>query len=231
MTALLTLSGVSKIFDNGLHAFGPIDLAVDHREFVSFLGPSGCGKSTALRVIAGLLEPSAGDVRFADARPEIAFVFQEPTLMPWQTTIANARLPLELKGISRSEAEARAEDALLRVGLKGFEKAYPRELSGGMKMRVSIARALAAGPKLLLMDEPCSALDPIATAKIESLVAGLKSDYTIVIVTHNMQQAVRVADRTAFLYLGKLIEEGETAALFERPAEKLTEQYITGRFG
>src|ERR1700677_217968 len=197
MTALLTLSGVSKIFDNGLHAFGPIDLAVDHREFVSFLGPSGCGKSTALRVIAGLLEPSAGDVRFADARPEIAFVFQEPTLMPWQTTIANARLPLELKGISRSEAEARAEDALLRVGLKGFEKAYPRELSGGMKMRVSIARALAAGPAVLLMDEPFAALDEITRSKLNDDLVALKCALgaTVVFVTHSVYESVYLSDR------------------------------------
>jgi NitT/TauT family transport system ATP-binding protein len=201
MTALLTLSGVSKIFDNGLHAFGPIDLAVDHREFVSFLGPSGCGKSTALRVIAGLLEPSAGDVRFADARPEIAFVFQEPTLMPWQTTIANARLPLELKGISRSEAEARAEDALLRVGLKGFEKAYPRELSGGMKMRVSIARALAAGPKLLLMDEPFAALDePTRQALNDDLLKLWQEDgLTVIFVTHSVYESTFLSTRVVVM--------------------------------
>jgi NitT/TauT family transport system ATP-binding protein len=201
MTALLTLSGVSKSFDNGLHAFGPIDLAVEDREFVSLLGPSGCGKSTALRVIAGLLEPSAGDVRFAGARPEIAFVFQEPTLMPWQTAIANARLPLELKGIARSEADARAEAALVRVGLKGFEKAYPRELSGGMKMRVSIARALAAGPKLLLMDEPFAALDePTRQALNDDLLKLWKEDeLTVIFVTHSVYESTFLSTRVVVM--------------------------------
>ncbi len=201
MTALLTLSGVSKTFDNGLHAFGPIDLAVDEGEFVSLLGPSGCGKSTALRVIAGLLEPGAGEVRFGGARPEIAFVFQEPTLMPWQTTIANTRLPLELKNIGRSEADARAADALARVGLKGFEDAFPRELSGGMKMRVSIARALAAQPHLLLMDEPFAALDePTRQSLNDDLLKLWKEDgLTVIFVTHSVYESTFLSTRVVVM--------------------------------
>ena len=123
MTALLTLSQVSKIFDNGTEAFGPLDIGVGEGDFVSLLGPSGCGKSTALRVIAGLLAPSAGVVQFASARPEIGFVFQEPTLMPWKTALGNAGLPLELKGVAQGEANMQAHAALARVGLDGFENA------------------------------------------------------------------------------------------------------------
>jgi NitT/TauT family transport system ATP-binding protein len=197
MTALLTLSRVSKTFENGIDAFGPLDLVVNAGEFVSLLGPSGCGKSTALRVIAGLLKPSAGEVRFADVRPEIGFVFQEPTLMPWQTALANARLPLELKGIARSEADARAADALGRVGLKGFEKAYPRELSGGMKMRVSIARALASSPKLLLMDEPFAALDePTRQSLNGDLLKLWREDrLTVIFVTHSVFESTFLSTR------------------------------------
>jgi NitT/TauT family transport system ATP-binding protein len=180
---------------------GPVEFHLEAGEIVALVGPSGCGKSTALRVIAGLLEPSAGDVRFAGARPEIAFVFQEPTLMPWQTAIANARLPLELKGIARSEADARAEAALVRVGLKGFEKAYPRELSGGMKMRVSIARALAAGPKLLLMDEPFAALDePTRQALNDDLLKLWKEDeLTVIFVTHSVYESTFLSTRVVVM--------------------------------
>jgi len=144
MTIVVDLKGVTKKFANGLAAFGPLDLELHDGEFVSLVGPSGCGKSTTLRVIAGLLAPSEGGVAFPQGRPEIAFVFQEPTLMPWARVLENARLPLDLKRVPRAEANARARRALHRVGLEGFERAFPRELSGGMKMRVSIARAIAA---------------------------------------------------------------------------------------
>jgi len=159
VASLVALKGVSKTFDNGTLALERVDLAVTKGEFVSLLGPSGCGKSTALRILAGLLTPSDGTVEFAPGKPEIGFVFQEPTLMPWGPALTNARLPLDLKGINRGEANDRAARALKRVGLDGFEKSFPRELSGGMKMRVSIARAIAAEPELLLMDEPFAALD------------------------------------------------------------------------
>src|SRR3984957_19499106 len=161
---LLTLHGVSKRFgtvhkDGGTQALSDFDMEIRDGEFVSLLGPSGCGKSTALRLIAGLIAPDGGDIVWQGARPELGFVFQEPTLMPWADALTNARLPLDLKHLPRAEANARAAAALARLGLKGFEAAYPRELSGGMKMRVSIARALAAKPNLLLMDEPFAALD------------------------------------------------------------------------
>ena len=201
MAALVSLSRVSKTFDNGTQAFGPIDLDVRAGEFVSLLGPSGCGKSTALRVIAGLLNPSAGDVSFPQNRPEIGFVFQEPTLMPWRSALANAQLPLELKGVPRIEAETRARAALARVSLDRFEKAFPRELSGGMKMRVSIARALAAKPKLLLMDEPFAALDePTRQALNDDLLKLWREDgLTVIFVTHSVYESTYLSTRVVVM--------------------------------
>jgi NitT/TauT family transport system ATP-binding protein len=159
MSALLTLTRVSKTFENGTRALERVDLSVNPGEFVSLVGPSGCGKSTVLRLIAGLILPDEGAVFFPGGRPEIGFVLQEPTLMPWARALDNARLPLDLEGMDRARADERAARALARVGLAGFERAFPRELSGGMRMRVSVARAIASGPKLLLMDEPFAALD------------------------------------------------------------------------
>jgi NitT/TauT family transport system ATP-binding protein len=201
MTSLLSLSRVSKTFENGTEAFGPIDLDVREGEFVSLLGPSGCGKSTALRVIAGLLGPSAGSLSFPQTRPEIAFVFQEPTLMPWASALANARLPLELKGATREDANARAGRALDRVGLGGFADAYPRELSGGMKMRVSIARALAGTPKLLLMDEPFAALDePTRQALNDDLLKLWREDgLTVLFVTHSVFESAFLSTRVVVM--------------------------------
>jgi NitT/TauT family transport system ATP-binding protein len=158
---LIRLGAVSKVFANGVAALAGISLEVQRSEFLSVLGPSGCGKSTLLRLIAGLAEPSAGTVEMAGTRADIGFVFQEPTLMPWATALANVALPLRLRGMAKSERQARAAAALQQVGLKGFERSWPRELSGGMKMRVSIARALVVEPTLLLMDEPFAALDEI----------------------------------------------------------------------
>src|ERR1700749_3558415 len=156
---MIRLTGVAKRFSNGVEALRDLSFMVARKEFVSLLGPSGCGKSTALRLAAGLLEPDSGSIGYPDGKPELGFVFQEPTLMPWADALTNARLPLDLKNIPRRDGEARAAAALKRLGLAGFEHAFPRELSGGMKMRVSIARALAAQPKVLLMDEPFAALD------------------------------------------------------------------------
>jgi len=197
MTALAALSGASKVFDTGVEAFGPVDLRIEGGEFVSLVGPSGCGKSTMLRVIAGLLAPTRGTVTFPQERPEIAFVFQEPTLMPWARALENARLPLDLKGVPQAEGSERAAEALARVGLKGFERAFPRELSGGMKMRVSIARALAASPKLLLMDEPFAALDEFAREALNDDLLKLWNEdgLTVLFVTHSVFESSYLSTR------------------------------------
>jgi len=194
---LLSLSQVSKRFANGTEALRDLSFQVGASEFVSLLGPSGCGKSTALRLAAGLLAPDSGSVAYSGGKPEIGFVFQEPTLMPWADALANARLPLDLKRVARGEADAQAEAALARVGLQGFERAFPRELSGGMKMRVSIARALAARPKLLLLDEPFAALDEITRNALgDDLLRLWREDgLTVVFVTHSVGESSYLSQR------------------------------------
>jgi len=201
LAALLTLKGITKRFDGGVEALGAVDLRVEAGEFVSLVGPSGCGKSTALRVVAGLLAPTSGEVTWPEGKPEIGFVFQEPTLMPWADALGNARLPLDLKGVARGEAEARAMRALARVGLHGFERAFPRALSGGMKMRVSIARALAAAPKLLLMDEPFAALDELTRAALNDdlLTLAREDGLTVIFVTHSVYESTYLSDRVVVM--------------------------------
>jgi NitT/TauT family transport system ATP-binding protein len=198
---LLSLSGVAKRFDSGTQAIARLDLDVAEGEFVALVGPSGCGKSTALRIVAGLLRPDAGSVTFPKGRPEMGFVFQEPTLMPWASVLANARLPLDLKGVARPEANARAAAALTRVGLSGFERAFPRELSGGMKMRVSIARAIAAEPKLLLMDEPFAALDELTRQALNDDLLKLKDEdgLTVLFVTHSVYESTYLSGRVVVM--------------------------------
>jgi NitT/TauT family transport system ATP-binding protein len=195
--SLVTLTNVGKRFDNGTEALSGLSFDVADGEFVSLLGPSGCGKSTALRLIADLIAPDSGTIEWHGARPEMSFVFQEPTLMPWADARTNARLPLDLKKVARGEAGARATHALARMGLKDFASAYPRELSGGMKMRVSIARALAAQPKLLLMDEPFAALDePSRQALNDDLLRLAREDrITVIFVTHSVMEASYLSDR------------------------------------
>ena len=201
MSMLLQLSHLTKTFANGVSALGPVDLSIGAGEFVSLVGPSGCGKSTALRVMAGLVSPSAGTVEFPEGRPEIGFVFQEPTLMPWATALENARLALSLKGVARDEADARAHAQLAAVGLSGFEDAYPRELSGGMKMRVSIARALAAQPKLLLLDEPFAALDEQTRGELNDDLIRLwrEQNLTVVFVTHSVSESAYLSTRVVVM--------------------------------
>ena len=193
---LVSLRGITKQFSNGTLAVRDVNLDIPQGEFLSLLGPSGCGKSTLLRMLAGLGAPSAGTIDWptmehdAAGRPmrDLGFVFQDPTLMPWQTAMGNVTMPLKLKGVGRSEAEARSAEALKMVGLAGFEKAYPRELSGGMKMRVSIARAIVTRPKILLMDEPFAALDEITRHKLNNDLLELWSGagFTAVFVTHSV---------------------------------------------
>jgi len=230
MTIIASLKGVERVFDNGLKALGPIDLDIRDGEFLSLLGPSGCGKSTALRVIAGLLEPSAGKVEWRETKPRIGFVFQDPTLMPWSSARDNVRLPLELEGIARHETIERAEAALTRVGLSGFSGAYPRALSGGMRMRVSIARALAARPKLLLMDEPFAALDEISREALnEDLLKLWREDgLTIVFVTHSVYESTFLSSRIVTLTPrpGRIAGEFLLASPLDRTKEwRMTKEF------
>jgi NitT/TauT family transport system ATP-binding protein len=195
MGVRLSLSNISKRFANGTQALDNLSFNVAAGEFVSLLGPSGCGKSTALRIAAGLLAPDSGTV-IRDTS-EIGFVFQDPTLMPWADALANTRLPLDLKGVPRAQADAAARAALERVGLSGFETATPRELSGGMKMRVSLARAMAAKPKLLLLDEPFAALDEITRNQLGDDLLRLwrETGFTILFVTHSISESSYLSGR------------------------------------
>jgi NitT/TauT family transport system ATP-binding protein len=208
LTALaVSLRGVTKVYDTGVMALGPFDLAVRKGEFISLLGPSGCGKSTALRLIAGLSAPSTGTVRVLRhegiARPghAIGFVFQEPTLMPWTSVRENVRLPLKLAGVARAEANARVDEALASVGLADFAGAFPRELSGGMKMRVSLARALVTDPDTLLMDEPFAALDEITRFRLNNDLLALwrRLRKTVIFVTHSVFESVYLSQRVVVM--------------------------------
>ncbi len=196
---MLNLRGVDKVFATGAQALGGLDLDVREGEFLSLLGPSGCGKSTALRMIAGLSQPTRGSLEWRAGRPEIGFVFQDAVLMPWANVFDNVWLPLRLTGQSRAQSAARIESALELVGLTGFAKAYPRELSGGMKMRVSIARAMVLRPALLLMDEPFAALDEITRLKLNNDLLRLKQELgaTVVFVTHSVFESVYLSSRIA----------------------------------
>jgi NitT/TauT family transport system ATP-binding protein len=199
-TPIVSLRNVGKTFPRGTVALDGFDLDVRAGEFVSLLGPSGCGKSTALRIIAGLSDASAGTVEWTAgqkaSRPagEIGFVFQEPTLMPWASVADNVRLPLKL---ARAVDDAAVAQALTRVGLSDFADAFPRELSGGMKMRAAIARALVTGPQLLLMDEPFAALDEITRFKLNNdlLVLWQELRRTVIFVTHSVFESVYLSQR------------------------------------
>jgi NitT/TauT family transport system ATP-binding protein len=200
---LVALRGVGKAFPNGTRALQGLDLEIRPGEFVALLGPSGCGKSTALRIIAGLSEPTDGGVEWPSATGEaqgkkrIGFVFQEPTLMPWASVFNNVLLPLDLQGAPPANSAERVAAVLERVGLTAFRGAYPRELSGGMRMRVSIARALVTEPQLLLMDEPFAALDEITRFALNDdllrMWQGLRT--TVVFVTHSVFESVYLSNR------------------------------------
>ncbi|HLZ64915.1 MAG TPA: ABC transporter ATP-binding protein [Aliidongia sp.] len=218
---------MAKRFANGTLALTGLDLDVRPGEFLSLLGPSGCGKSTALRLIAGLAAPSDGRVRWdghdRPPRPgDIGFVFQEPTLMPWARVLANVTLPLRLGHTPRGEALDRAREALALVGLAGFERAFPRELSGGMRMRVSIARALVMRPRLLLMDEPFAALDEITRLKLNDdlLAVWAERGLAIVFVTHSVYESVYLSSRVAIMAArpGRIVEDRALAAAYPRSA-------------
>jgi NitT/TauT family transport system ATP-binding protein len=203
----VSLRGVTKAYRNGVMALGPLDLDVGQGEFVSLLGPSGCGKSTALRLIAGLNAPTSGTVRVAHHAGEaraghtIGFVFQEPTLMPWTSVLENVLLPLKLAHVSAAEANGRVNEALKQVGLADFADAYPRELSGGMKMRVSLARALVTDPDILLMDEPFAALDEITRFRLNDDLLALWRNLrkTVIFVTHSVFESVYLSQRVVVM--------------------------------
>ena len=226
----IEMSGVDKVFGNGTIAVRGLNLTVQQGEFVSFLGPSGCGKSTALKMISGLLSHSAGEITVNGHPPgqsqDIGYVFQEATLMPWATVFDNVYLPLRLKGVSRPDAQVDVEAALASVGLSKFNDSYPRELSGGMKMRVSIARAMVTKPKLLLMDEPFAALDEMTRSRLNNDVMALwkKRDLTVIFVTHSVFESVYLSSRVVVMAArpGRVVNEIAQHDNYPR-----TEQYRT----
>jgi NitT/TauT family transport system ATP-binding protein len=222
---VVTCRNIGKRFANGTVALSDVALDVFEREFLSLLGPSGCGKSTLLRLIAGLSEPTSGTIAW-QGRPALSFVFQEPTLMPWATALGNVMLPLRLAGVDRGERRERAAAALEQVGLAGFENAYPRELSGGMKMRVSIARALVTRPKLLLMDEPFAALDEITRFKLNNDLLELwrREGFTVIFVTHSVFESAFLSQRIAVMAArpGRVIEQIVLDAPYPRTPEYRT---------
>lgn len=202
---LLRVEGVGKVYSNGTVALENLSFSVRQGEFVSIVGASGCGKSTLLRLIAGLGEATSGAILVEEMPPlkarqsssEMTYVFQEATLMPWRTVLGNVELPLELRGVARKQRREAAREAIALVGLSGFEHVYPRELSGGMKMRVSLARALAVNPRLLLMDEPFGALDEITRQRLNEELLRIwdEGQRTILFVTHSVFEAVYLSTR------------------------------------
>jgi len=234
------------------HAVRGVSLGFDAGKVTAIIGPSGCGKSTMVRCINRMHEEISGAraegevlldgldlydgrIDVVAVRRSVGMVFQKPNPFPTMSVFANVTSGLRLTGASRTELDDRGREALVGAGLweevKDRLKAPGISLSGGQQQRLCIARALAVDPEVLLMDEPCSALDPVATLKIEELIGELKQRVTIVIVTHNMQQAARVADTTAFMLSGELVEVGATDKLFTNPDDDRTEQYVTGKFG
>lgn len=221
---LLALRGVGKVFSNGVTALSDVDLTIREGDFLSLLGPSGCGKSTALRLIAGLSTPTSGVLDWRGGgsldRSNIGFVFQEPTLLPWASVFDNVWLPLRLKGVSRAKAAPAVTQMLARVHLTGFEDAVPRELSGGMKMRVSIARAMVTKPRVLLMDEPFAALDEITRFKLNNDLLELWQDerFTVVFVTHSVFESVFLSNRVVVMAArpGRVFDELAIEAAYPR---------------
>ncbi|KEP70511.1 phosphate ABC transporter ATP-binding protein [Thioclava dalianensis] len=240
-----------EFFYGQTRALKGIDLDLPENQVTAFIGPSGCGKSTLLRILNRMYDlypnqRATGEVLLDGQnilekgtdlnrlRTKVGMVFQKPTPFP-MTIHENIAFGLRLMGVAKSEMDGRVEAALRGAALwdevKDKLTASGQSLSGGQQQRLCIARTIAVEPEVILLDEPASALDPISTGKIEETIHQLKEQFTIAIVTHNMQQASRVSDRTAFMYLGELIEEGETAQIFTRPRNEQTSDYITGRFG
>jgi NitT/TauT family transport system ATP-binding protein len=221
----ITLTDVSKVYANGTVALKALNLSVDEGEFVSLLGPSGCGKSTVLRLVAGLGKMNSGKILWSGGKDQrkLAFVFQEAALMPWATVQENVYLPLKLAGISQRAAASTVAETLELVDLQGCKRSYPRELSGGMKMRVSIARALVTHPELLLMDEPFGALDEMTRGRLNSDLLDLWSQkrWTVLFVTHNIYEAVYLSSRVVVMAArpGRVVAEVSIEAPYPRTEE------------
>jgi NitT/TauT family transport system ATP-binding protein len=198
---VLAFEHVTKRFPNGVLALRDVSFDVAAGEFLSLVGPSGCGKSTALRLIAGLSQPNEGAIKWTGKPPGLGFVFQDAALLPWANVEKNVRLPLELEGLDEAKIKRRVAEALDLVGLTTFAKSYPRELSGGMRMRVSIARALAAEPSVLLMDEPFAALDELTRERLNDELRELwaAKNLTIIFVTHSIYESVYLASRVVVM--------------------------------
>lgn len=230
-TPAVEVLSAEKTYPNGTQALLPVDLTIEEGEFVTLLGPSGCGKSTLLKMVAGLLEPTDGRLhlwrkpvaQLEESGKKMAFVFQSPTLMPWASVQTNVRLPLDLAGVPRAEADARVTEALALVGLSKFANALPRALSGGMQMRVSIARGLVTQPDLLLMDEPFGALDEITRHKLDADLLDLwrKKKLTVIFVTHSIHEAVFLSSRVVMMAArpGRVVEEFRIDAPYPRTAD------------
>jgi NitT/TauT family transport system ATP-binding protein len=224
MTTAITLSNVSKTYQNGTVALQDLNLTIEQGQFVSLLGPSGCGKSTVLRIIAGLGSMSNGSLYWgSNSQPRLAFVFQEAALMPWATVADNVRLPLKLAKVPSREAIQSVSEALHLVDLHGFEQSHPRQLSGGMKMRVSIARALVTRPDVLLMDEPFGALDEMTRSRLNSDLLALwqQKHWTVVFVTHNIYEAVYLSNRVVVMAArpGRVVADVPIDAPYPRTEE------------
>ena len=240
---MIRVENLHKYFGD-LKVLKGINEHIQEGEVVAVIGPSGSGKSTFLRCLNLLETPTEGKIFVDDEqinapkvdvnriRQKMGMVFQQFNLFPHLTVMENLTLaPVLLKKMTKEQAVEKGKELLKRVGLAEKAESYPNQLSGGQKQRIAIARALEMNPEIMLFDEPTSALDPISTAKIEDLIFKLKKDYTIVIVTHNMQQAARISDETGFFLNGELIEYNNTKDIFTIPSDKRTEDYITGRFG
>lgn len=219
---VITLNHVNKVYGNGNIALENVNFSIKKSEFVSLVGASGCGKSTILRIIAGLGKPSSGTINWgkSQADQKLTFVFQDAALLPWANVRENVALPLKLARIPQRDISSRIQHAIAQVGLKGFEDNYPRQLSGGMKMRVSIARALVQQPDILLMDEPFGALDEITRSRLNTELLDLSQQYqwTVVFVTHNIYEAVYLSQRVLVMGAkpGRIVAEIEIDTPYPR---------------
>ena len=246
MEAILQAKEISKTYHTGsvdVPALKQCSLEFGKGEFTAIIGKSGSGKSTLLRILGSMDTPDTGSILIKGEdithmkdkklsgfrRRNIGFIYQDYSLFPEFTSYENIVMPILLDG--KKPDDAKVDEILSELEISHCKNKYPSEMSGGEQQRVAIARALAKNPKVLLCDEATSALDPISTLKIEELMETLKKKYTVVIVTHNMQQAARVSDDTAFFLVGEVIEKNATSEIFARPQDKRTEDYITGRFG